>query len=103
MTACPSDCSPGDPRRREEAVGATRKEGVQRPGLRAFGAGIACIKEEMGLGMGASTGGGLSDIGDTPETAKLEGSVNCLAAPLWRDPALPSLELLDLSYSSFRG
>lgn len=57
----------------------------------------------MGLGMGASTGGGLSNIGDTPETAKLEGSVNCLAAPLWRDPALPSLELLDLSYSSFRG
>lgn len=53
--------------------------------------------------MGASTGGGLSDIGDTPETAKLEGSVNCLAAPLGRDPALPSLELLDLSYSSFRG
>lgn len=102
MIVCPSDCSPGDPRRRE-AVGATRKEGVQRPGLRAFGAGLACIKEEMGLGMGASTGGGLSNIGDTPETAKLEGSVNCLPAPLWRDPALPSLELLDLSYSSFRG
>lgn len=59
MIVCPSDCSPGDPRRRE-AVGATRKEGVQRPGLRAFGAGLACIKEEMGLGMGASTGGGLT-------------------------------------------
>ena len=36
MTVSPSDWSPGDPRRREEVVGATRKEGAQRPGLRAL-------------------------------------------------------------------
>lgn len=57
----------------------------------------------MGLCVGASTGGGLSNIGDPAETAKLEGSVNCPSSPLWRDPALPSLELLDFSYSSCRG
>lgn len=57
----------------------------------------------MGLCMGASTRGGLSDIGDPAETAKLEGSVNGPSSPLWCDPALPSLELLDFSYSSFRG
>ena len=84
------------------AIEAARGKGYRDQG-EGRGAGLVCIKEEMGFCIGACTGGGLSNIADPPGTAKLVGSINSPAPPLWRVPAFPSLELLGLSYSSCRG